>query len=174
MLRFLVGEARGVAGAPRMPRSCLFRPSIRSLIEAARFSCSGERSNRFIGAVNIQSGSKARIWFVFSRHGVFSLIGCTFHLPAGGNAVPQPVCIYIIFAARVSKSASDFFSEDDPLIRNGKHLAETGVDKASGIVVALSSFFARFCQRPSASDGLKRSREHGQGIRVLPWMSLPV
>ena len=27
-LRFLVGAARGVTGAPRMPRSCLFRPSI--------------------------------------------------------------------------------------------------------------------------------------------------
>ena len=29
------------------------------------------------------------------------------------------------------------------------------------------------CRRPSASDGLN-VREHGQGIYVLPWMSLPV
>ena len=61
MLRFLAGEARDVAGAPRIPRSCLFRPSIRSLIEAARFSCSGVRSNRFMPAVDIQSDSKARL-----------------------------------------------------------------------------------------------------------------
>ena len=63
MVRFLAGEARDVADAPRIPRSCLFRPSIRSLIEAARFSCSGLRSNGFMWAVDIQIGSKATTEF---------------------------------------------------------------------------------------------------------------
>ena len=61
MVLFLVGEARDVAGAPRMLRSCLFRPSICSLIEAARFSCTGVRSIRFMAAVDIQRDSKARL-----------------------------------------------------------------------------------------------------------------
>jgi hypothetical protein len=42
------GAARGLAGAPRMPRGCLFRPSIRSLIEAARLSCCGVTSVMFM------------------------------------------------------------------------------------------------------------------------------
>jgi hypothetical protein len=52
MARFFFGAAPDVAGAPRIARRSLFRPSICSLIEAARFSWAGVRSSGFIFAIH--------------------------------------------------------------------------------------------------------------------------
>ena len=60
MVRFFFGAALDIAGAPRIPRSSLFRASIRSLIAAARFSWLIVRSDKFMGVlINIQSWWKS-------------------------------------------------------------------------------------------------------------------
>ncbi len=111
MARFFFGAAPDVAGAPSIERSSLFRCSICSLIEAARFSCSGVRSSRFMMAVhtfkaalNQALAHDSQVQKISQRSWCFGLLFAVNHPNCG--AIPS-ICRRIMRAKRLRGRQKD-------------------------------------------------------------------